>query len=99
MKYLIPFVVLFLLPSWTVVTADETEAPVVWKAGAASTKITPERRLHMAGYAGRKEPVEGTEQDLFGKALAIEDREGNRVVLVTLDLNLSKLMNNEGRQR
>jgi hypothetical protein len=59
---------------------------VDWKVGAASVKITPERRLHMAGYAGRKEPAEGTEQDLFGKALAIEDGEGNRVVLVTLDL-------------
>lgn len=40
----------------------------------------------MAGYAGRKEPAEGTEQELFGKAIAIEDREGNRVVSVTLDL-------------
>jgi hypothetical protein len=40
----------------------------------------------MAGYAARKEPVEGTEQDLFGKAIAFEDREGNRVVFVTLDL-------------
>ena len=40
----------------------------------------------MAGYAGRKEPAEGTEQDLFAKAIAIEDRVGNRVVFVTLDL-------------
>ncbi|MCA9133695.1 MAG: neutral/alkaline non-lysosomal ceramidase N-terminal domain-containing protein, partial [Planctomycetales bacterium] len=57
-----------------------------WKVGVATAKITPEQRLHMAGYAGRKEPAEGTEQDLFGKAIAIEDRQGNRVVFVTLDL-------------
>jgi hypothetical protein len=40
----------------------------------------------MAGYASRKEPAEGTEQDLFGKALAIQDSAGNSVVLITLDL-------------
>ena len=68
--------------------ADETkpEPSRLWKAGAASVKITPEVPLPMAGYAGRKEPSEGTEQDLFAKAIAIEDHEGNRVVFVTLDL-------------
>jgi len=66
---------------------DDTAQPAAeWKVGVASAKITPERRLHMAGYAGRKEPAEGTEQDLFGKAIAIEDQAGNRVVFVTLDL-------------
>lgn len=59
---------------------------VEWKAGVASAKITPAKPLRMAGYAGRKEPAEGTEQDLYGKALAIEDQEGNRVVFLTLDL-------------
>lgn len=68
--------------------ADETpeQEAAEWRVGVASAKITPERRLHMAGYAGRKEPAEGTEQDLFGKAIAIEDREGHRAVFVTLDL-------------
>jgi neutral ceramidase len=72
------------LPTW----AEDTPSVQAsdWKAGVASVKITPEQRLHMAGYASRKEPAEGTAQDLFGKAIAIEDREGNRVVFVTLDL-------------
>lgn len=65
---------------------DAAEQTPRWNVGVASAKITPERRLHMAGYAGRKEPAEGTEQDLFAKAIAIEDRVGNRVVFVTLDL-------------
>ena len=65
---------------------DAAEQGSRWRVGVASAKITPERRLHMAGYAGRKEPAGGTEQDLFGKAIAIEDHEGNRVVFVTLDL-------------
>lgn len=57
-----------------------------WKAGVASAVITPEGPLPMAGYAARTEPALGTEQDLFAKALAIEDAEGNRAVVVTLDL-------------
>jgi neutral ceramidase len=65
---------------------DPAEQAPHWRVGVAAAKITPDRRLHMAGYAGRKEPAEATEQDLFGKAIAIEDRDGNRVVFVTLDL-------------
>jgi hypothetical protein len=40
----------------------------------------------MAGYAARKKPAEGTVQDLFAKALALEDQQGNHLVFVTLDL-------------
>ena len=57
-----------------------------WKAGVASAAITPKMPLRMSGYAGRKDPAEGTEQELFAKALAIEDRDGNRVVILTMDL-------------
>jgi neutral ceramidase len=64
----------------------EEQESLQWKSGAASVKITPERPLHMSGYASRKEPAEGTEQDLFAKAIAIEDADGNRVVFITLDL-------------
>ena len=48
-----------------------------WKAGVASAMISPPSPLPMAGYAGRKEPAEGTEQELFAKALALEDRDGH----------------------
>jgi len=40
----------------------------------------------MAGYAGRKKPSEGVAQDLFAKALAVEDDKGARLVIVTTDL-------------
>jgi hypothetical protein len=70
-----------------VAAADDSPSPASpWKAGVASVVITPQRPLQMAGYAGRKEPSEGTEQDLFAKALAIEDAEGSRLVIVTMDL-------------
>lgn len=81
-----PWIVLVFLSSLGIAQADESSEMPQWKVGVASAKITPERRLRMAGYAGRKEPAEGTEQDLYGKAVAFEDRQGNRVVFVTLDL-------------
>jgi hypothetical protein len=42
--------------------------------------------MWMAGYASRNKPSEGKAQDLFAKALALEDAAGNRLVIVTLDL-------------
>lgn len=87
MKKTVLFVVLVVLPALIVHSADKTDDPdPEWKAGVATAVITPERRLHMSGYAARKEPAEGTEQDLFAKSLAIEDRDGQRVVILTMDL-------------
>ncbi len=57
-----------------------------WKAGLARTIITPQKSLWMAGYASRTKPSEGVIQDLYAKALALEDQAGKRVVLVTSDL-------------
>lgn len=57
-----------------------------WKAATATAVITPEQPLWMAGYAARDKPAEGKVQDLYAKALALEDADGERLVLVTLDL-------------
>lgn len=75
---------LLFLPGYFV-SADEKTPE--WKAGSATAVITPFRPMPMSGYASRKSnPAEGTEQDLFAKALAIEDNKGNRLVIVTTDL-------------
>lgn len=58
----------------------------VWKAGVASTVITPEEPMWMGGYAARDRPAEGKLQDLWAKALALEDASGKQAVLVTMDL-------------
>src|SRR5882757_1325343 len=60
--------------------------PADWKVGTATAVVTPQKLLWMAGYAARKKPAEGKVQDLFAKALALEDAQGNRLVFVTLDL-------------
>src|SRR6476660_4491907 len=61
-------------------------AEMEWKAGLATVKITPEKPVPMAGYASRTKPFEKVEQDIYAKALALEDRQGHRAVLVTSDL-------------
>jgi hypothetical protein len=40
----------------------------------------------MAGYASRSKPSDGVVQELYAKALALEDQSGKRAVLVTTDL-------------
>tara|TARA_R110002096_G_scaffold28985_27_gene87566 strand:- start:32 stop:1381 length:1350 start_codon:yes stop_codon:yes gene_type:complete len=54
--------------------------------GAAKTVITSEKPMWMAGYGGRTAPADGTETDLFAKALFLDDGSGNSGVVVTLDL-------------
>lgn len=57
-----------------------------WRAAVARVAITPREPMWMAGYAARDRPSEGSIHDLWAKALALEDPEGHRAVLVTLDL-------------
>src|SRR5205823_8186231 len=57
-----------------------------WKVGLANLKITPETPVPMAGYASRTKPFEKVEQDIYAKALALEDAQGHRALLITTDL-------------
>ncbi|MBI2949463.1 MAG: neutral/alkaline non-lysosomal ceramidase N-terminal domain-containing protein [Verrucomicrobia bacterium] len=61
-------------------------APPAWKVGVASGRITPETNMWMAGYASRTNASTGVKQELFAKALALEDDHGSKLVMVTLDL-------------
>lgn len=78
-------VALALAAPGTAAEVPAADAPE-WKAGAASVQITPKESMWMAGYAARNKPSEGVAADLYAKALALEDREGRRLVIVTLDL-------------
>jgi len=57
-----------------------------WRAGLAKAEITPQEPLWLAGYGGRDHPSEGTLHPIWIKALALEDADGQRVVLLTSDL-------------
>jgi hypothetical protein len=74
------------LVSMLMIGAECRAAEPEWKVGLAQVKITPERPVFLAGYASRNKPFEKVESDLFAKALALEDQQGHRVVLVTSDL-------------
>jgi hypothetical protein len=57
-----------------------------WKAGFGKVAITPEQPMWMSGYASRTAPAEGTETDLWAKAMVLQAPDGRKLVLVTLDL-------------
>lgn len=61
--------------------ADEAAG---WKAGVARAVITPEKSVWLAGYGSKRAP-DGKLHDLWMKALALEDGDGRRVVLITSD--------------
>jgi hypothetical protein len=58
-----------------------------WRAGVARVVITPTEPIFMKGYGSRTKPSEGVRQDLFVKALALQDETGATSVLVTSDLH------------
>lgn len=57
-----------------------------WKAGTARMNITPEQPMWLAGYGGRDHESEGTLVDIWAKALALEDANGKKAILITTDL-------------
>jgi hypothetical protein len=52
----------------------------------AKAVITPKEPMWLAGYGARKKPAEGTQHDLYVKALALQDDDGRKYVLLTSDL-------------
>jgi hypothetical protein len=79
------FFILFSVPDVVAEEKPAKQSPQ-WKAGVATVAITPEQEIWMAGYGGRKKPSEGVVQDLYAKALALEDQSGVHFVIVTMDL-------------
>ncbi len=57
-----------------------------FRAGVARVKITPPLGIWMSGYAARTRPAQSILQDLWAKALVIEDNHGKRAAIVTTDL-------------
>lgn len=75
--------VVFLLASACLAAAA---AESTWKAGIATTDITPNTALWMSGYGGRDKPAEGKLHPLYIKILALEDAAGKRALVMSSDL-------------
>jgi neutral ceramidase len=59
-----------------------------WEAGFGSVKITPERPVPLVGYAARTNVFKEVDEEIYAKALALKDGEGNRALLITADVCL-----------
>jgi hypothetical protein len=78
----IPVLMLSLL---FVVAGSVAAAEPSWKAGTATEVITPQKAMWMAGYGSRKHPADGKLHELWLKALALEDANGHRAVILSSD--------------
>jgi len=67
-------------------TALAAQAQEGWKAGTATAAITPREPIWMAGYGARNRPSEGVRQELWVKALALQEAGAAPAVIVTADL-------------
>jgi hypothetical protein len=78
--------VLFTAVGWGADLESNLNPDSTWRAGAAKVAITPDEPMWMAGYASRTRPADGKLTELWAKALVLEDPQGNRGVILTLDL-------------
>ena len=77
---------LLVLVALTLTRLAGSTAPAGWQAGVATSVITPSEPIWMAGFGSRTRPSEGVRQDLFVRALALQDAGHSPSVLITLDL-------------
>lgn len=76
------------------------QTPDGWQAGVAKTDITPRDAMWLAGYASRTHASEGMIHPLWLKALALQDAQGRRAVIVSSDhLGFPKGMSDRIRER
>lgn len=59
-------------------------AEAQWRIGLSAVRITPEEPLPMCGYSPNMS--EGVLDDLYAKAMAVEDADSSQAVLLTADL-------------
>ena len=71
--------------SWALL-ALSLPASAAWQAGVARVDITPTEPIWLAGFGFRTHPFDGVRQHIFVKALALQDDQGNRTVLISSDL-------------
>lgn len=63
-----------------------TRPALTYRAGTATERVTPNEPLWLAGYAVRTSPARGTLSDLYASALSLDDGDGGRLVIASIDL-------------
>lgn len=59
--------------------------PTLLQVGVAVRDVSPKLPIRLAGYASRQRPADRADHPLVAQALAVQDGEGTRFVLVALD--------------
>lgn len=80
-RFVVGLVAALLLISSSLSPASDT-----FQAGSAKLVITPDAPMWMAGYGDRNRPADGKLTDLYARALFLQDAQGSRLLVVTLDL-------------
>ena len=91
---------LFVLAACTSATAQERAE---YRAGTAKVKITPDEPGYLLAY-DQHQKAEGVESELYTRALALEDADGQKVVLVSADIlgfppSLARAIRRDARER
>ncbi len=79
------FLYLMLIVGLSWISSEAAEG-ADWRVGIARREITPGGSIWMAGYASRNQPSQGVLQPLWAKVLVLEDSQGTRAAIVTMDL-------------
>jgi len=86
------FIAVILVLGFASVSGRTETVKSPWKAGVSRAVLTPQTDVWLAGYGSKRVATEII-HDLWMKALALEDAEGKRVVLITSDFQgVSKMM-------
>lgn len=78
------FVTLTVLLSTLQPAAAESDSS--WQAGVARVVITPPEFMWMSGYGNRSHAAEGKVHELYARAAALQDGNGNTAVFIASDL-------------
>jgi len=94
LSYLLLISVAFITLCGTNLYADNT-----WHAGVARAVITPKEPVWQLGFLDRTEPAIEVISDLWAKALALQDADGNKGLIITMDIlgvkrNVSNVIKN-----
>ena len=75
----------FIASTLFLIATDSPAADARWIVGAAKVDITPDYPVRLSGYGSRKTEVEGIEQHIFAKALALRAGDEPLAVVLTVD--------------
>jgi hypothetical protein len=76
----------FLAVLFTTLFGVNLHAENTWNAGVARAIITPQEPIWQVGFSDRTEPAKEVIADLWAKALALKDADGNKGIIFTMDI-------------